>query len=213
VKAVLAIGVLAALAVASASASSLLVSSGRLATDEVGTCTAATASDAYVNQSAVSAGSSFGTEQTLSVRSQTLGNRRAFVRFDLAPCSIPASANVTDAELRLVVTAAPGSTRTHAAHRVTAAWDETTTWNSQPAVATSASASAATGTSAGATVAWTSATLLADVRGWVDGTFANHGWRISDATESALLAAAVEYGARENTTAGSRPHLFVVYEP
>lgn len=210
----LAIGVLAALAVASfASASSLLVSSGRVATDAVGTCTAAAAADAYVDQSFLSAGSSFGTGQSLSVRSQSLGNRRAFVRFDLSPCSISASATVTDAELRLVVTSAPGSSRTHAAHRVTAAWGESTTWNTQPAVAATASASSATGTSAGATVAWTSGTLLAEVRGWVDGTLTNHGWRISDGTESAAVPVTVEYGAREHTTATTRPVLFIVYEP
>jgi hypothetical protein len=214
VRAAVGLGALAAAALVSvASASSLAASSGRLAVDRVGTCTALAAADAYVDQSLLSAGSSFGTEQTLSVRSQSLANRRAFVRFDLSPCSIPPSANVTDAELRLIVTSAPGSNRTHAAHRVTVAWTETTTWDSQPAVAAAASASAATATSAGATVAWASATLLADVRGWVDGTLANHGWRISDGTEDALVAAEVGYGAREHSTATSRPHLFVVYEP
>jgi len=212
VKQAVGLAVVAALGLVSlASASSLLVSSGRLTADEVGTCTAAAAADAYVDQSVLSAGSSFGTQPTLSVRSQAVANRRAFARFDLSPCSIPTSATVTVAELRLVVTSAPGSSRTHAAHRIAAAWTETTTWNSQPAVAATASASAATGT-AGATVEWTSAALLADVRGWVDGTLANNGWRISDTAESALVGVTAAYAAREHTTAGSRPVLFVTYE-
>jgi len=214
VKAALGIAALGAAALVSlAAASSLVVSSGRLATDTVGTCTASAAADAYVDSLLAAAGSSFGGETTLSVRSQAPGNRRAFVRFDLAPCAIPAGANITAAELRLVVTSAPGSSRTHAAHRVTATWGETTTWNSQPAVSAAASASAATGTANGATVMWTSAGLLADVMGWVDGSLANNGWRISDTAESALVGVTAAYGAREHGTAGSRPALFVTYEP
>lgn len=199
--------------VALASASTLGVSSARLATGRIGTCTVTAAADAYVDQTVVSANSSFGSGQTLSVRSQSLANRRTFVRFDLSPCSIPVSATVTAAELRLVVTSAPGSSRTHAAHRVTAAWDETTTWNSQAGVAAAASASAATGTSVGATVTWQSATLLDDVRGWVDGTLTNHGWRLSDTAESAFVPVTVAYGAREHATATNRPLLLVTYEP
>ncbi len=196
-----------------ASASSLTVSSGRLATDEIGVCTAAASGDTYVQQSLLSAGSSFGAEETLSVRSETLANRRAFVRFDLSPCSIPPAATVMGAELRLVVTAAPVSSRTHVVHRVAETWDEATTWNTQPEIAATVSASAATGTTAGATVTWTSPTLLGDVQGWVDGTIANDGWRIADASENAVVAAEVGYGASGHATATSRPEIFVTYEP
>jgi len=205
--------VAAVVVVSVASASGLAVSSGRLTTDEIGTCTAAAADDTYVDQSLLAEEASFGADQTMSVRSQALANRRAFVRFDLSPCGIPAVTSVTGAELRLVLTTAPGSSRTHALHRVTSAWAETSTWNSQPAVSASASASTETGTTAGATVAWSSPTLVADVQSWVDGTSANHGWGISDATESALAAATAAYGAREHATAESRPQLFVTYEP
>ena len=205
--------VIAALALVSlGSASSLTVSSAGLATDEVGTCTAAAAADTYVDQSALQAGSSFGTEQTLSVRSQTLANRRAFVRFDFSSCGIPGAANVTGAELRLMLTTAPGSSSTHLLHRVTGAWTEASTWNTQPDVAASATASADTGTTAGATMTWTSPTLVADVQEWVDGTTTSDGWRISDSAESAFVAATAAYGAREHATATSRPVLFVTYE-
>jgi hypothetical protein len=194
-----------------AAASSLTVSSGRLTTDTVGTCTATAAADTYVDQSVLAAGSSFGTQQTMAVRSQSLGNRRAFVRFDLAACAIPPTATVTAAELRLALTAAPGTSRTHVLHRATQAWTETTTWNSQAAVAGSATASAGTGTSAGAKVAWASAALTTEVQDWINGSV-HHGWRISDAAEGSLLAAAAAYASREHVSA-ERPELFVTYEP
>lgn len=211
----LAVGIaLPALAVvAIASAASLSASSARLTTDEVGTCTAAPAADAYVDQLLPQAGSSFGTAQTLSVRSRAAANRRAFVRFDLSSCGITGSVNVTGAELRLVLTTAPGSSRTHALHAVTGGWTEASTWNDQPSVAATATASAATGTTAGATVTWTSSTLVADVQAWVDGTTTNNGWRISDSAEGAVVSVTAAYGAREHATATSRPLLVVTYEP
>ena len=76
------------------------------------TCTlSAATADRYVNQA--SPLSNFGTASTLQVRSGLGSNRRAFVRFDLAPCSVPGNALVTSASLRLYMNSAPSSTPKH----------------------------------------------------------------------------------------------------
>ncbi len=151
-----------------------------------------------------------GTATTLRVRSSNLGNRRAFVRFDLASCGLGTDDAIRAAALSLSLGTAPTSSRTHQVRRVTAAWTETgITSASEPAVAAGATAAQATGTTAGARVTWD---VLPDVQAFHGGT-TNNGWRISDATENAAAAVEGVYRSREVATAGDRPRLAIDYYP
>jgi len=57
---------------------------------------------------------------------------------------------------------------------------------------------------------WRSAQMVADVQGWVENPGTNFGWMlIGDETN---IQTAKRFGARENSTAASRPQLTIVYE-
>ena len=172
------------------------------------TCTPAAEADGHVSE--LLPLSNFGASTTLDVRSLLLDNARAFVQFDLGSCAIPAGALVTAASLELRLLTAPSASRTHDVHRVTAAWTESgVAWSNQPGVAGTATASAATGTAPDVTLTWD---VTADVQALVAGT-ANHGWRLSDRTESSATSEAAQYGSREHGTSGSRPTLSITYFP
>jgi hypothetical protein len=211
---VLAAVVLAAATTGAAAAATLGLSSRALTTHSSPvtiaptTCTPATAADSHVSE--LLSLSNFGTSTTLDVRSLLLDNARAFVRFDLGSCSIPANALVVAASLELRLLTAPSASRTHDVRRVTAAWTETgVTWSNQPGVAGTATASAATETTPDVTLAWD---VTADVQAFVAGT-ANHGWRVGDRTESSVTSRAAQYGSRQHATSSSRPTLSISYFP
>lgn len=165
--------------------------------------------DSYVSQA--SAASNFGTATTLNVRSSAAANMRAFVQFSLSTCSIPANALITNGELKLFMSSAPTASRTYDAHRVTASWAEgTITWTNQPAVAASATASVATGTTSSVTLKWN---VTSDVQAFLDGTSSNFGWRIKDQTEDAATARTGQFRSAEYTTASQRPILEITYYP
>ncbi len=182
----------------------------------VSTCTLTASADSYVHVG--SGGTNFGTATTLDVRSAvTLGllpdDKRSFVRFNLSSCAIPTNARVDAATLTMFMSTAPSESRTYDLHRVTASWGETSvTWNNQPAVATLATGSIATGTTANVTRAWN---VVSDVRTFVDGTVANNGWRIKDQVEGGLLGNAYEgrFSSREQATTTQRPTLAITYYP
>jgi hypothetical protein len=173
------------------------------------TCTLnAAPADSYVNQA--SPGANTGTATTLDVRSGSAGNRRTLVRFDLAPCGIPAGALVTTSSLQLFMYTAPTLSRTYNAHRVTGAWTETgVTWTNQPAVAASATAGVVTGTTSNVTLSWA---VTADVQAYLGGT-SNLGWRIADSVESAATARLGRFRSAEYGTVAQRPVLQVTYYP
>lgn len=151
-----------------------------------------------------------GTATTLRVRSSSLGNRRAFVRFDLSACGLGADDAIRAASLSLTLGTAPASSRMHDVRRVTAAWGEATITNgNQPAVAGTVTASQAIGTAGGARLAWD---VTADAQAFHAGT-TNHGWRISDAVEGAVSAVEGVYRSREHGTVAERPQLTIDYYP
>ncbi|MGH3006811.1 MAG: DNRLRE domain-containing protein [Gaiellaceae bacterium] len=177
----------------------------------ISTCTlSASAADTYADGAALSQGSNFGTATQLHVRSDSLGNKRSFVRFDLSSCSIPSGARIETATVSLHLSTAPGENRTYQIRRVSASWGETTlTWSNQPGVAGSATDSASTGTTNGVTLAWA---VVADVQAFVNGT-ANNGWRVADAAEGALIGVEGRLSSREHATASQRPSLVITYYP
>jgi hypothetical protein len=183
----------------------------------VTTCTQTANADTYAHED--SAGTNFGTATTMHVRSGVSrvllltfpDNKRSFVRFDLASCSIPSSARVVSAQLNLFLSTAPSSSRTYQAHRVTQSWAETSLdWDNQPTVAGSATASAATGTAGNVRIAWD---VRADIQAFAAGTATNNGWRLKDLTEGADPAREGRFNSREHATATQRPSLVVTYYP
>lgn len=179
----------------------------------VTTCTLTGAADTYADEAVVNAGRNFGTATTLEVRSEALANKRSFVRFDLSSCSIPTTANVKTAGMKLFLSTAPPASRTYAVHRVTASWGETSlTWNDQPSIASSPTASTATGTTNDVTLEWN---VLSDVSAFVAGAATNNGWRIGDASEGGALLTAYQgtFSSREHGTTSERPTLVIRYYP
>jgi hypothetical protein len=207
-----AVAVAIPVAAVSAFATSLLVTSSRLTSFSGPTSVPTTtspfgaAADSYVSNALLEGGSNFGGATQLHVSGGGT-DKRSFVRFNLA--SVPSTAEVKSATLRLVLTTAPSASRTYAAHRVSASWVEgSITWNNQPAVGVS-SGTVATGTTNGVTLQWT---VTSDVQAFVNGSASNHGWRISDTDESGVLGSQEgRFGSREAAT--NRPELVVVYYP
>ena len=173
------------------------------------TCTLAPNADTYADGAAPLTAQ--GTATTLHVRTQALRNKRTFVRFDVASCSIPAVARLKTSSFNLVLTTAPASSRTYDVHAVTAAWTEAAlTWLAQPATAGTATASVATGTTGGVTLV---TNVMADVSTYVTGAATNNGWRVKDRTEDALSTVESRFGSRENAMVPRRPSLVVTYYP
>jgi acid phosphatase type 7 len=189
-------------------AASLGVTSARVTMFATCTLRAAPA-DTDVDQG--SATSNFGTSSDLYVRSKSgNANRRTFVRFDLASCSIPSGAQVTSARLSFYLTGAPGQSRTYEARRVNASWVETTmTWNNQPAVA-GVTSIVATGTTSDVRLEWN---VAADVQAFVSGSATNNGWRISDQTEGAATSPESKFASAEHGTSAWQPRLLLAYYP
>jgi hypothetical protein len=180
----------------------------------ISTCTLTSGADTYADEG--SGGSNFGTATTMHVRSAVTlvllqDNKRSFVRFDLSSCSIPSSARVLTAKMRLFMSTAPSASRTYQVHRLTQSWGETTlTWNNQPTAAGTATASAATGTTSNVTIEWN---VLADVSAFVAGTSTNQGWRVRDSAEGSGTAREGRFNTREHTTVSQRPSLEITYYP
>jgi len=175
----------------------------------ISTCTLTSNADTYADGAVLNQGANFGTATQLHVRSDTLGNKRSFVRFNVSSC-IPSGARIKTATLSLFLASAPGASRTHQLRRVTASWGETTlTWSNQPAVAGAATGNVSTGTTNNVTLSWT---VLADVQAFADGT-ANNGWRVADSAEGALGAQEGRYNSREHATVSQRPSLAITYYP
>lgn len=170
-----------------------------------GTCAAGTptvSDDTYTDQ-ALTGDNSAATTLSISPRSTKL--KYAWVKFTLAPCSIPANAQVDSATLTVNVTTA-STGRTLTITRATSAWTAAglTSFTNNPSVA-----GAATGTANAASAGAKTIDVTDDVVDWVDGAAANNGWRIADLGATANITVAI--GASENLTAGNRPTLSLNY--
>jgi hypothetical protein len=166
---------------------------------EGGTQTVTAVADTYVNEALLAQGTNYGTATSMNVRSETLANRRALVRFDLA--ALPAHCSVTGATLRLnASTAASG--RTLAVVRAASAWSETgVSWSNSPGT-TGTAATTASGSG------WREWTVTAHVQAMYSGS--NHGFVVRDASEGALLAAPSQtFATREASS--NHPELVVTF--
>ncbi|MDP2953077.1 MAG: DNRLRE domain-containing protein, partial [Chloroflexota bacterium] len=153
----------------------------------------------------------YGGATEVDVRSTTTGNpetnQRTFLQFSTA--GVPPTATVVSATLRLYMFGAPAATGNYDAHRATATWAESTiTWANQPAVAASASATTATGTTANVWLGWT---VTSDTQGFVNGSLANYGWRLKDQVESSATDRLARFYSKEQTGVTQDPQLVVAY--
>lgn len=174
------------------------------------TCMLTAVHDSYVD--ALLATTNFGTSLVLNVNPSGASTQRALVRFDLTTCSpaIPADAIVQTAHLRLTVASLVLASRTIDLRSVTSAWTEAgVTWNTQPTVAGSASASAGVtaGQTAGTVITWTA---TSDLQAFVTGAASNLGFRLNDSAEGDL-GALLSFGSRE--AASGQPQLVITYVP
>ena len=210
------VAVAAVLQASAASAASISIATGRLTvvTRTYGaarTCTLNAIADSYVNKALGTTNS--GTATTLLLNADSTTTERSFVRFDLTSCSpaIPSDALVQTAKVQLRVAVVALATRTYDLRRSTAGWVETTvTWNLQPAVAGTATASTTVtvGTAIGAVAEWTA---TSDVQSYATGAATDLGWRVSDASEGIFLGTPLTFGSREAAT--GQPKLVVTYLP
>jgi hypothetical protein len=180
--------------------------------------------DSYVDQNAPNTNN--GAVATMNSESRLNRNRRPYVIFDLTTCSptIPNTATVTSATLRLWVTAMPAACRTEDVFAATAPWGEATiTWNNQPfGVATNNPASGSRtdfitvgsggGCTIGSTGQYVSWNVTADVVRFVAGTSTNNGWMIRDDAEDAAAANTVTFTSSDAASVPHAPQLIVVYK-
>lgn len=165
--------------------------------------------DSYVDQA--NSGTNYGTATTIYVQSRSSSrNMRTFEMFNVS--DIPAQATIVSANLSLYKTGGTGSsTRTYNLYRVTASWTEASiTWTNQPAVSGTLtdSISVATGTNN----VWKTWDATSDVQNFVNGSYTNYGWRISDNSESSSTQYASNFASEEYTTDTSlRPKLDIYY--
>lgn len=134
-----------------------------------------------------------GAKNRIEIKTESGQNKtgRIFAKFDVS--SIPAGATVNSATMNVCLNQDPGHTRPYDVHRVTGTWAEmSTTWDTQPAVSSTVTATANAVSFPGC-MSWT---VSSDVQAFVDGT-ANNGWRIVDQDEANTTQFKVKLQSRE----------------
>lgn len=175
------------------------------------TCALTAAADTYADESLLTSGTNYGSTTTLDVRSfRTAGliseNRRAFVRFDVESCAIPAGARIKTASLDLHLAIAPAAGRTYDVHRVDSAWTEPAlTWSAQPSWSATA-----TGSFSADALGARSTNVTSDVSSFLTGT-ANNGWVIKDRSENSATSQQGSFNSDEAPS--QRPALVIGYYP
>lgn len=173
--------------------------------------TSGVAADAWVREDLPTFNGGASTE--LHVRSNSGTRRRTYVRFDLSSCSptLPTSATVRSAELRLFVFAVPTASSTYAVHRVTNSWDPLTIrWGNQPGVAGAATGTARVCSASSCVNRYYDWNVTADVAAFVAGAAPNHGWQLRDVAEGAT-STTTRFRPNERNRAAEDPVLVIVY--
>jgi hypothetical protein len=211
-------------------AASLSVNSANLTT--FSTCSlsgsgggSASVFDSYVDQNGATANNATAT--TMDAESRNGKNRRPYLQFNLTKCSpsIPSSATVKSATLKLWVTGIPATCRTEDVFAATSSWTESgITWNNQPFGTTtnnpasgsrtdSVTVGSAGSCTVGSTGQYATWTVIADVSRFVAGPSTNYGWMIRDDSEDATGAGStVTFGASNAASIPQAPQLVVVYK-
>jgi hypothetical protein len=163
-----------------------------------------------------------GINTSLISDGETVRAGRPMLQFNLS--TIPSVATITNANLRLVATAAQNNTAFNLSlHRLTNTWDEGTQNNTNgisnwtqriagPVLWTTAggdfiaTADATTSVSTAATYNWTAGTLNTLLQNWVNGTNTNNGMLLKFATEGTGNEAKT-FASNNNATVANRPLL------
>jgi len=173
------------------------------------------AADAWIDQA--STGTNHGSDATLQVSSLTGSkNQRTLVEFDLSSLS---NSGIKSATLSLFMIAAPGTSRTYQARRLTSFWKESdVTWASRMSGFNWTTAggdndgittqTATTGTTSNTTISWD---VTAAVQQWFGAAtpIANYGTMILDGTENSATVQTAKFASKENATEANRPSLTV----
>jgi hypothetical protein len=160
--------------------------------------------DSYVYSG--SAGTNYGNSPQLI---SGLGNRadriyRIYIKFDLS--EIPANAVIFGANLYLYKYS--GSTGVAMnVHRVLSGWEENTiNWNNKPSYEPAYTDRRASPSNDN----WMFWNVTRDVRGFVDGSYSNHGWYIKHNDETTLNTR-VYFRSKEYTDPSQVPYLYIEY--
>lgn len=148
-----------------------------------------------------------------SVLSGSSAHRSPWVRFDISSCSIPPTATITSAALRLHESTSlyNSGARNFRADRANATWDESTITHSNMPATCGCGPSISVSNSPGAPT-WRVWSVTSDVQGVVDGTYGDYGWRIFD-TGSAP-ASGSNHGIFDPKELGSNPaELVITWDP
>jgi hypothetical protein len=144
--------------------------------------------------------SNYGGTATLDVKEN--GTKSSYGLVQFSPCA-SANARVVSATLALLLSAAPGGTRTWGVFPIQGGWTEGgVTWSGAPAISGTASDAQTTGAT-GSTMQWG---VAADVQGFVNGG-ANYGWAIED------TGTTTDTGSLDSREGATQPVLTIVYYP
>ncbi len=147
-----------------------------------------------------------GSEPNMDVRSWSDNTRVSLVRFDTS--SLPASATIVSAKLKLYAGVVPSVTRTYDVRRIMSNWAESTsTWQNQPEKVGNYTSRASTP----ATPEWMTWDVTTDLQAFMNGIVNNYGWMVLDATGGSSPAFYGSFGTRECATASLRPVLEITY--
>lgn len=164
-------------------------------------------------------------------------SRRGLIQFNTS--SIPAGSVITSVTLTLRVEQTGGVSQAITLHRLTQDWNEgpstapptgglgaaaqatdvtwqyrvhnTASWTTFGGTFVAAASASTNTTAANTTYTWSGSGLVADVQGWLDGSFGNHGWLLkgNESTDNT----AKNISSRTNATVANRPVLTVVFTP
>lgn len=133
---------------------------------------------------------------------------RTFVQFSLT--SIPGTATILSARLRLSLFVLVGGARTYQVRPVDRAWSEATiTWNTPMGLI--GAPIPATTCPADLGECWMEWDVTTDVQYFVNGTWTNNGWRIKDSDETSTTQK--KGRLRHKESPGNNPQLVVTYRP
>ena len=154
-------------------------------------------------------GTNYGSSAVMDVGTKTSNRLHSLVQFDISSLPIHTDSTVNSANLSLYLSAAPTTSRTHGAHRVTSTWAEgSVTWTGEPSFDGTATASTITGTAGGVWLIWD---VTADVSAYLGGTATNYGWLIKDSAEGISKAYEFSYATKEEVSSSLHPTLSIAF--
>jgi len=164
--------------------------------------------------------------------------RRALVRFDVAS-ALPPGSTIEDVRLVLTVDRTAAGDVTVAIHRLLSSWGEgsvdddlregdgapaetgdatwddrfhpTTAWTSAGGDFVATPSAGATAGGSGPVSFGSTASMIADVQGWLDDPSSNHGWIVI--ADETTAPTAKRFGSREGSVPADAPALFVELAP